>query len=159
VLAVSSNDGNLFAVLSKGVKLVRVGSLNLFASDVGQLCLGDERLGLGANQLLLENNNLGGIGLLVLELRNLVGDLLLAWRGLVGVGRGQSFVGSLLTVAAGLDRSLNVTDTLDGNAVLIVSVNILILELANLVHQNAELVGNVRDVFVSGFAPDGQLLL
>jgi hypothetical protein len=42
------------------------------------LGLSDEGLGLGTDKLLLENNDLGRVGLLVLELSNLVGDLLLA---------------------------------------------------------------------------------
>lgn len=114
VLAVASNDGNLLAVLAEGIELVGVGSLNLFAGDVGELGLGDEGLGLGTDKLLLEDNNLGGVGLLVLELGNLVGDLLLA-------------------VTAGLDRGLDVADALHSDAVLIIAVDVLVLELANLV--------------------------
>jgi hypothetical protein len=78
VLSVASNDGELLAVLAHGVELVGEGGLELLAGDVGQLGLGDQGLGLGADKLLLENNNLGGVGLLVLQLGDLVGDLLLA---------------------------------------------------------------------------------
>lgn len=78
VLAVAGNDGDLLAVLAESVKLVGVGSLDLLAGDVGELGLGDQRLGLGTDELLLKDNNLGRVGLLVLELGNLVGDLLLA---------------------------------------------------------------------------------
>lgn len=81
VLAVAGDDGHLLAVLAQGVELVGEGSLQLLAGDVGELGLSDERLGLGADKLLLENDNLGAVGLLVLELGNLVGDLLLAWKG------------------------------------------------------------------------------
>jgi hypothetical protein len=42
VLAVASNDGNLFAVLAESIKLVGVGSLDLLTSDVGELGLGDQ---------------------------------------------------------------------------------------------------------------------
>jgi hypothetical protein len=80
VLSVASNDGELLAVLAHGVELVGEGGLELLAGDVGQLGLGDQGLGLSANKLLLENNNLGGVGLLVLQLGNLVGDLLLAYK-------------------------------------------------------------------------------
>jgi hypothetical protein len=66
-------------VLAHGVKLVGEGGLELLAGDVGQLGLGDEGLGLSADKLLLEDYNLGGVGLLVLQLGNLVGDLLLAY--------------------------------------------------------------------------------
>lgn len=81
VLAVASNDGHLLAVLAESVELVGEGSLQLLTGDVGELGLCDERLGLGANKLLLEDDNLGAVGLLVLELGNLVGDLLLACEG------------------------------------------------------------------------------
>ena len=49
--------------------------LELLAGNVGQLSLGDKRLGFGANELLLESDELGGLGLLVLQLLNLVLDL------------------------------------------------------------------------------------
>jgi hypothetical protein len=78
VLAVASDDGELLAVLAHGIELVGEGSLELLAGDVGQLGLCDQGLGLSADKLLLENDNLGRVGLLVLELRNLVGDFLLA---------------------------------------------------------------------------------
>ena len=78
MLSVASNDGDLLAVLTQGIKLVGVRGLDLLAGDVGKLSLSDQRLGLGTNQLLLENDDLGGVGLLVLQLRDLVGDLLLA---------------------------------------------------------------------------------
>ena len=78
VLAVASNDGHLLAVLTESVELVGESSLQLLTGDVGELSLSDERLGLSADKLLLKNNNLGAVGLLVLELSDLVGDLLLA---------------------------------------------------------------------------------
>lgn len=140
VLSVASNDGDLLAVLAEGIELVGVGSLDLLAGDVGELGLGDEGLGLGADKLLLEDDNLGGVGLLVLELGNLVGDLLLA-------------------VTAGLDRGLDVADALHGDAVLVIAVDVLVLELTNLVEQDTELVGNVGDVLVGTLTPDGELLL
>jgi hypothetical protein len=80
VLSVASNDGELLAVLAHGIELVGEGGLELLAGDVGQLGLGDQGLGLSANKLLLEDNNLGGVGLLVLQLGDLVGDLLLAYK-------------------------------------------------------------------------------
>ena len=39
------------------------------------MCLCDERLGFGADKLLLEGDKLGGFGLLVLELLDLILDL------------------------------------------------------------------------------------
>ena len=81
VLAVAGDDGHLLAVLAERIELVGEGGLQLLAGDVGELGLSDERLGLGADKLLLEDNDLGAVGLLVLELSNLVGDLLLACEG------------------------------------------------------------------------------
>jgi len=59
-----------------------------------------------------------------------------------------------LTVTAGLDGGFNVTDTLDGHAVLVVSIDVLVLKLANLVDENTKLVGNIRDVVVASLAPN-----
>lgn len=78
VLAVACNDSHLLRVLAQSVKLVVEGSLELLTGDVGQLRLSDKRLGLCAHELLLKNDNSGRVGLLVLELRDLVGNLLLA---------------------------------------------------------------------------------
>ena len=80
MLAKAGNDGNLLRVLTESVELVGESGLELLAGNVRELSLGDERLGFGADQLLLENDNLGAVGLLVLELGNLVGNLLLACR-------------------------------------------------------------------------------
>lgn len=66
---------------------------------------------------------------------------------------------AILTVAAGLHRRLNVTDALHRNSVLVVSVHVLVFELADFVEQHTKLVGDVRDIFVAGLAPDGELLL
>lgn len=79
VLAVAGNNCELLAVLADGVELVSEGCLDLLAGDVGELGFCYERLGLSADKLLLEDNNLRAVWLLVFELRDLVGDLLLAW--------------------------------------------------------------------------------
>ena len=78
VLAEACNDGELLRVLTKSIELVVEGSLQLLASDVGQLSLSDKGLGLGTDKLLLEDNNLRAVWLLVLQLGDLVGNLLLA---------------------------------------------------------------------------------
>lgn len=64
-----------------------------------------------------------------------------------------------LTVPARLDRCLDITDALHGNAILVVSVDVLIFKFADFVEENTDLVSDVRDIFVGGFAPKGQLLL
>jgi len=64
-----------------------------------------------------------------------------------------------LTVSAGLDGSLNVANALDGDAVLVVTVDELVLELTDLVDEHTKLVGDVGDVIVETLAPDGELLL
>lgn len=58
---------------SGGVKVV--GLLELLAGDVGKLGLGDKRLSLCADELLLESDDLDRAGLLVLQLLNLIGNL------------------------------------------------------------------------------------
>jgi hypothetical protein len=79
VLSVTSNDGELLAVLPESIELVSVSSLELLTGNIGELCLSDKRLGLSTNKLLFEDNDLRRVWLLVLELSNLVGDLLLAY--------------------------------------------------------------------------------
>jgi hypothetical protein len=64
-----------------------------------------------------------------------------------------------LTVSAGLDGSLNVTDALDGHTVLVVAVDELVLELTDLVDEHTELVGNIGNVVIEALAPDRELLL
>lgn len=100
-----------------------------------------------------------------------LGSLYLSWAiwsvifclpgdGMVRVSRMTSLLQEVvLTVTAGLDRRLDVADALHGDAVLVVAVDELVLELTDLVDENAELVGDVGDVVVAGLAPDGELLL
>ena len=66
---------------------------------------------------------------------------------------------SKLTVSAGLDGSFNVADALDGDTVLVVLVDELVLELTNLVDQDTELVGDIRNVVVTSLTPNAKLLL
>jgi hypothetical protein len=58
-----------------------------------------------------------------------------------------------------LDGSLNVADALDGDTVLVVAVDKLVLELTDLVDEHTELVGDIGNVIIETLAPDGQLLL
>jgi hypothetical protein len=78
MLSESGDNRQLFAVFTKGIELIIERSLDLLTGDVGQLCLGDEGLGLCANEFLFENNNLGGVWFLIFEMCNLVGNLLLS---------------------------------------------------------------------------------
>ncbi len=135
MLAEAGNDGHLLGVLAHGIKLVGKGSLQLLARDVRQLRLGDKRLGLGAHQLLLQHDDARRVGLLVFELGDLIRDL-------------------LFTIATGLHRGLDVADALDRDAVLVVPVDVLVLELANLVDEHAELVRDIRDIIVASLAPE-----
>ena len=83
VLSVSGNDCKLFAVLAHSIELVGESSLKLLTGDVGQLGLSNEGLRLSTHELLLQDNNLGRVWLLVLQLGDLIGNLLLAWTLLV----------------------------------------------------------------------------
>ena len=78
VLAKASNDGKLLAMLLKSVELIGESCLELLTGNVGKLRFCNEGLGLSTDKLLLENNDAGAVRLLVLELSNLIGDLLLA---------------------------------------------------------------------------------
>lgn len=69
------DDDLLLGTLNDGRGVNVIGLLELLTKDVGQLGLRDEGLGFGADKLLLELNNLGRAGILVLELLNLIGDL------------------------------------------------------------------------------------
>ena len=64
-----------------------------------------------------------------------------------------------LTVSAGLDGSFNVANALDGDTILVVAVDELVLELTNLVDEHTELVGDIGDVIIETLAPNGELLL
>lgn len=69
-------------------------------------------------------------------------------------GRGEA-----RTVSAGLNGSLNVADRLDGHPVLVVAVDVLVLQLTDLVDQDAELIRDIRNIVVTRLTPDGELLL
>lgn len=68
-------DNLLLGALNDGGSVDVKGLLELLAGDVGQLRLGDERLCLVSDKLLLKLGDLGGRGLLVLELGDLVKGL------------------------------------------------------------------------------------
>ena len=63
------------------------------------------------------------------------------------------------TVSAGLHGSLYIPNTLHGDAVLVVPVDVLVLQLADFVEQHTQLVGDIRDIFIAGFSPNRKLLL
>lgn len=136
MLSVAGNDGQLFTVLTQSIELVGESSLEFLAGDVGELGFCDERFGFGTDELLLEDNDAGRVWFLVFQLGDLIGDFLFA-------------------VTTGLDRGFDVPDALDGNAVLVVAVDELIFELADFVDQNPEFVGDIRDVVIARFTPNG----
>ena len=79
MLAESSNDSKLLAVLLKSIELIRESCLELLTGDVGKLSFCNEGFCLSTDKLLLEDNDAGAVRLLVLQLSNLIGDLLLAY--------------------------------------------------------------------------------
>ena len=168
VLSVSSDDGDLLAVLPKSVKLVLESGLDLLARDVGQLCLGHQGLGLSTDEFLLQHNDARRVRVLVLELGDLIGDLLLAYTRLLVLSQPcgmpkqyrQGFEARVgLTVTAGLYGSLNVPDALDGHAVLVIAIDEQVLQFTNLVDQDTKLIRDVRHILVAGLTPEGKLLL
>jgi hypothetical protein len=66
-------------VFAKRIELVLEGCLELLPGDVGELRLSHQGFGLRANQLLLEDDDARRARVLVLELGDLIGDLLLAY--------------------------------------------------------------------------------
>lgn len=138
-LAVAGEDNLLLGALNGGSKLGLKGLLELLARNVGELGLGHQVLGLGADELLLEDHETGAVGLLGLEQGDLVGNL-----GLV--------------VAAGLDALLGIADGLEHSTAVVEGVGVLVLLLANLGQNNTDLVANVRHgIVVRLLTPLGQL--
>lgn len=83
MLPVPGNHSDLLTVLLERIKLVRKRSLDLLSRNIRQLRFSNETLRLGPNELLLEHNDLGRVGVLVFKLRNLVGNFLLPCGALV----------------------------------------------------------------------------
>ena len=103
------------------------------------MSLSNQVLRLGPDKLLLQNDEPSALGLLALELSNLVGDLGLA-------------------VTAGLDALLRVADLLEHAAALVEGVGVRVLLLAQLAQHHAHLVADVAKGLIAGLlAPLGQL--
>lgn len=138
----------LLGALNDGSSVNVVSLLELLAGDVGKLSLGDERLSLCADKLLLEGDNLGGAGLLVLQLLNLVGNLdrevsMLDCR----VTHRSAYLG--LVVARGLNRRLGVANLLEDTSAVFETLCEDILLLSNLGQQDTKLVRNLGDGVVA----------
>ena len=159
MLAEAGNDGKLLAVFTESVKLVGEGSLKLLTRDVGELGLGNERLGFGADKFLLENNDAWTVGFFILELGDLIGNLLLAYARFVNLYPLRFRIINVRTVSAWLHGSFDVANALDSHTVLIVAIDELIFKFANFIDQDTELVCHIRNVVVTAFAPEGKLLL
>ena len=107
--------------------------------NVRQLRLSDQILRLRPDKLLLEHGNLRALGLLVLELGDLVHDLLLA-------------------VPARLHAALHVADLLQHTPVVLQVLREAIFLLPELAQEHAQLVRDVADALVRrALAPVGQL--
>lgn len=60
----------------------------------------------------------------------------------------------VLTVSARLHRCLDISNALHGHAILVISVDVLVLKFANFINEYTKLVSDVRDVFVASFTPE-----
>ena len=136
MLPVARDDGQFLAVLTQSIELVGESCLEFLSGDVGELSFCNKRLGFGTHELLLEDDNAGRIWFFVFQLGDLVGDFLFA-------------------VTAGLNRGFDIANALNGDAVLIVAVDKLVFKLADFIDQDTELVGDIRDIVIAGFTPDG----
>lgn len=88
-------------------------------------------------------------------MRGLLGSLYLSWAiwsvifclPVIGEDQHRSRLSQgdlrVPTVTAGLYRSFDVANTLDGDAVLVITVDELILELTDFVNQDTKLIGDI----------------
>lgn len=107
--------------------------------NVGELSLCNQVLCFGSNELLLEGDQLGAGGLLVLEFLNLITNL-------------------CLLVTAGLDTAFNVPDLFQDGAIVLEVLDKEIFLLANLGKDDTDLVADVGNgIVVGGLTPVGQL--
>ena len=153
MLAVTCDDGKLFAVFAKSVKLVGKSCLELLTRNVGELCFGYQGFGFSTDKFLLEHDDLGAVWFLVFELCDLIGDLLLACNTPLVLANPCTIL-ICLTVSRWLHTSLNVANALDGDTVLVVAIDKLVLELTDLVDEHTELVRNIRNIVIACLAPE-----
>lgn len=71
------------------------------------------------------------------------------WRNHLDLSTTKEINGNRRTISAGLYRCFDITNALDGDSVLIVSVNELVFKLANLVDENTKLIGDVGHIIVA----------
>lgn len=65
----------------------------------------------------------------------------------------------ILTITTRLHGHFNIPDALHRDSVLVIAIDKLVFQLANLVNENTELIRYIRDVIVARFTPYRQLLL
>lgn len=119
------------------VHIIRL--LELLSRQVRQLRLRNQTLRLSPDQLLLELPKLRRIGILILELLDVISDL-------------------LLVVARRLHTALSVPDALEQAARLLEVLRKEVFLLGDFGEEDAELVGDVAEGVVVGlFAPLGEL--
>ena len=78
MFAEAGDDGQFLGMFADGIKLIGECCLELLASNVRKLGFSNEGFGLSTDKLLFKDDNPRAIGLLVFELSDLIGDLLLA---------------------------------------------------------------------------------
>lgn len=163
---VLSQQDLLLGTLDDGSGVNVISLLELLARDVGKLSFGNERLGFGADEFLLELDDLGRGRLLVLQLLNFV--LNLSKMSVQTVGVSVCFMSTYLRlgVPRRLNGALGVPNLLQETSAVLQALSKGVLLLCNLSQQHAELVGYVGDSIVASLLTpvaklrgDGCLLL
>lgn len=107
--------------------------------NIGQLRLSHQILGLGPDKLLLELDELGALGLLILQLLHLIGNL-------------------ALVIPTRLHRALRIPNLLQHAAIILQVLGKDVFLLAEFGQEHAQLVGDVGDgVVARRLAPVGEL--
>lgn len=151
----------LLGALNDGRGVQVVGFFEFLAGNVRKLGFGYQALGFGADQLLLQRDELGGFGLFVLELLDLVLDLRETSSSAISPSRpmiNMTKTNLLLMRPTRLHATLRIANLLQHPPTVLQPLRIQILLLRNLRQQHAQLVADVAHGFIlRALAPLAQL--